>query len=507
MTTYLQALAHAEWTSRHASHLAWRAGLGETPQGCQKIYDLGVQEAVESFLSQLNPEAEFSSWRAYDRTKEFENKKEAEPIRAKIKETRDPQELKTLTAEKDRLSKLRTDIRRHSVEDLTIEWIHRLNTTTRPFSQKLLLFWHNHFAVSAQKMNINGHFMASYLDLLSKIGLSDWKTILTEVSKHPAMIEHLDNDSNVKGHPNENFARELMELFSLGIGYYTETDVLESARAFTGWTYEPATAAFNFNLNKHDDGVKTFLEKTGNFKGEEVIEIIINHPQASRFLAEKIWTYFAYENPEKELIEEFSLIIKKCNFNLKEIFRTLFLSQAFYSARSMGTQIKSPVQLVCGTIRFIRCENYPAKTVEKTLQYMGMDLAYPPDVNGWPCGSLWINTSTLLLRYNFMNFLINGIEFSDSKKEKKSENQPTLLDLKKIVDTQVLTSSEETVDFFLNYFIQRPLQSDLRDKLKKYLHTDRSGGTSSFDQNSPTAGEKIRGLIHLILSSPDYQLC
>ncbi|MES2308211.1 MAG: DUF1800 domain-containing protein [Verrucomicrobiota bacterium] len=500
---YLTPLSEGDWSPLMASHLAWRMGLGETPDVYEALYQKGLQGSVDFFLSQFEGGSEFGRSVGYEKITYQEKMDQITAIRQKIKTTTDPKEKKVLEGEKEQLQRESNRIRNQSLEEMNLEWISHINSTTRPFSQKLLLFWHNHFSISGEK--VEAPWMASYIDLLLSKGLSKWGELLLEIARHPAMLVHLDNQSNVKGHPNENFARELMELFSLGVGNYTEEDVQQSARAFTGWTFDHATGQFTFLKDRHDEGVKKFFEKEGNWNGDQIITMILEHPQSSRFLATKIWSFFAYENPEEELVEEFSQIIRKANFDLKIAFKTLFQSKAFYSAKARGTQVKSPIQLISGTLRLLGLEKLSPRLVERSMQLMGMDLIHPPDVNGWPSGFRWVNTSTLLLRYNFMNFVVNGKPLED--RQRGGGAVGNAYNPMKLVEGRSFSTASDVVDYFLTYFIQRPLQSDLRNQLVKYLETDRSGGSSTFDLKNRFAVDKMRGLIHLILSSPDYQLC
>jgi hypothetical protein len=503
--TYLNPLPESDWSPLMASHLAWRMGLGETPDQHEILFQKGLTGAVDHFLSQAEGGSEFARWSGYERAGFLEKSNEANALRQKIKGAGDPKEKRFLEGERERLQRESNRIRMQSLEEMNLEWISRVNSTVRPFSQKLLLFWHNHFSISGEK--VEAHLMASYLDLLQTKGLSRWGDLLLEVARHPAMLLHLDNQNNVKGHPNENFARELMELFSLGVGPYSEEDVQQSARAFTGWAFDRATAQFTFLKNRHDDGVKKFFGKEGDWNGDQIISMILEHPQAARFLGAKIWSYFAYENPEEDLIEEFAQVIRKSDFDLRVVFKTLFQSRAFYSPKARGTQVKSPIQLIAGTLRLLSLEKLSPRLVERTMKLMGMDLIHPPDVNGWPSGFRWVNTSTLLLRYNFMNYVVNGKPMEDRQGGWGSPHSESAYNPMALVEGRSFSTASDVADYFLAYLIQRPLQSDLRNQLVKYLETDRSGGSSTFDLKSRFAPDKMRGLIHLILSSPDYQLC
>ncbi len=480
-------------------------GFGETPDFRESLYQKGMGGAVEEYLSQALEKSEFDSWNGGEKQPILDLKQERKELEVALKKEKDLDEKKSIEVQ---IVKLTNEINQSTIrnyEAMFLDWITRLNQTKRPFSQRLLLFWHNLFAISREK--VDSHLYALYLDRLSSEGLSNWGEMLLKIAREPAMLQHLDNLSNVKGHPNENFARELMELFSLGIGNYTEREVQEAARAFTGWTLDEEKGCFVFNEAAHDSGVKSFFGKEGNWGGEDIISMILNHPESTRFLAKRIWNYFVYENPEPPLIEELSELIRRSKFDLKIIFRAVFQSKAFYSVQSRGTQVKSPVLLVAGTLRLLNQRRIPSEMIDKTLRLMGMELVHPPEVNGWPSGYQWINTSTLLLRYNFINLVIHGKMPRQMRDRNEPKARAISFNPQELFEEKRISSSTEVVDYLLELLVQRPLASDLRDRLIKYIETDKSGGSSSFDMKGQSASEKIKGLIHLILSSPDYQLC
>jgi uncharacterized protein (DUF1800 family) len=303
-------------------------------------------------------------------------------------------------------------------------WISRMLITRRPLREKMTLFWHDHFATSASKVN-NPEMMMQQNDVLRTNGLGSFKTLLAEVSKDPAMLFWLDNQENLKGHANENFAREVMELFTLGIGHYTEKDVQEAARAFTGWSVRRGSqdfrrgirAQFQFRPLMHDSGEKTVLGKTGNLEGEDVLNLLCEMPRTSEYLTEKIWNWFVWPNPDAATITPFAKRFRDSGLDVASLLKDIMRSSEFYSPRAVRTVVKNPVDFCITTLRQLgvgeqmvrRTEAFtdgtlpravlgPALLTQVSMKSMGMWLMYPPDVAGWDIGENWITSATMVER-------------------------------------------------------------------------------------------------------------
>jgi len=306
-------------------------------------------------------------------------------------------------------------------------WLMRLLITQRPLQEKMAIFWHDHFATSAAKVN-SPPAIYRQNETLRRNCVGDFRTFLIEMSKDPAMIYWLDNQTNVQGKPNENFARELMELFTVGIGNYTEEEVYEVARCFTGWSFgqpgsrrvpdrQPLAEVFVLRLADKDNGEKTFRGKTGNLSGEDVIHALCDDPQSSRYLTTKLWEFFVYEKPEKDLVERFAKGFRDAGLNIKALLRAIMESEEFYSARAERKVVKNPVDFVVPTLRQLgvgaslrrnlaalgdepigRGQLGPAFATQRACQNMGMRLLYPPDVAGWEHGRAWITSATMVQR-------------------------------------------------------------------------------------------------------------
>jgi len=414
----------------------------------------------------------------------------------------------------------------HGME-LQAWWIQRMVTTPRPLQEKLTLFWHGHFATSFVKVK-NAYLMWLQNETLRRNANGNFKKMLLEISRDPAMIVWLDNNSNVKGKPNENYAREVMELFTLGEGHYTEQDIKESARAFTGWSYrKQGSQQFQFQPKQHDVGEKVFMGKKGNWDGDDIINIIFEQPHCARFIVNKLWVYFAYENPEPEVVDGLAQILRENNYDLKPLLWKLFSCRAFYSERAIHAQIKSPAQLVVGSFQILKRElpDDPnlLQIILNVFRLMGQELFAPPDVDGWDGGLAWVNTASLLLRYNFSNYLVHGIPPENMVgkigKAGKPPSPPKgevtralrrsakVLDVASLCDLSRLATSEQIVRHFARLlWNDQPDQENLRE-FTRFLDTNESGGTFAFQAQNPAAEEKIRGLVHLMMSTPQYQLC
>ncbi len=282
-------------------------------------------------------------------------------------------------------------------------WYDEMIRTSSPLTERLVLFWHNHFATSAQKVRDPGFMLEQNL-LLRRHAAGDFKALLHGISRDPAMLLYLDGQSNVKRKPNENFARELLELFTLGEGEgYTEEDIREAARAFTGWRINPKTGSFEFFERKHDAGKKTFLGQTGAFTGQDILDILLTRPRLSEHIAEQLWKEFVGSEPDPKEIVRLGKVFRKADYDLKPLLLELFSSKGFLDERLHGGQIKSPVELIVGTLRFFKVPISTPKRVVVSGRELGQEPFYPPTVKGWEGGTSWITTDTLYRRQQLMH--------------------------------------------------------------------------------------------------------
>lgn len=382
------------WNEKTARHLLNRAGFGVPLSAAKNLAAMKPDAAVASFV-------------------DYELLPDVGPPPPKLPERYDykvsAQQVVSLGERKAR--EIRQELRKAekaAMVDLQTWWLGRMCNSQRPLQEKVALFWHGHFATSAQKVQ-DPHDNLQLNEVFRNQGLGNFTELVRSVGKSAAMMRYLDQQKSNKKKPNENWARELMELFTLGIGSYTEADIKAAARAFTGWYQR--NNEFYIAPRQHDDGMKTILGVTAPFDGDQVVDLLTRQPDCGRFICTKLWHYFAYDEPEPEVISGLAETFKKNNGNIRPVLRQMFLSRAFYQEKAYFSQVKSPAQLVAGVMVQLGTEDKDevASIAAYAMRAMGQSLFYPPNVKGWDGGRAWINTNTLLVRYNFSNFLVSGI--------------------------------------------------------------------------------------------------
>ncbi len=306
--------------------------------------------------------------------------------------------------------------RRELVErglELRTWWVAEMLSTPSPFTERMTLFWHSHFATSQQKSR-SATLMYRQNVLFRKYSTGNFAAMLREVGKDPAMLIYLDGAQNRKGAPNENFAREVMELFTLGEGHYTEQDVKEAARAFTGWSLDGDTGEFRFRRAIHDDGVKKVLGQEGRFNGDDMITLLLQQPATGEFIVGKLWREFVSPDANgaanAAAVKKLAADWRAANYEIKPLLRELLLSDAFWAPENRAVLVKSPVDLVIGSLRQFRFSVEDPAPFAVILRQLGQDLFNPPNVKGWPGGEAWLNTTTLLARKGFLNRLFRADE-------------------------------------------------------------------------------------------------
>ncbi len=394
-------------------------------------------------------------------------------------------------------------------------WALRILSTRRPLQEKMTLFWHDHFATSASKVNIPP-LMYQQNETLRRHATGSFAELLLEMSQDPAMIFWLDNQFNVKGKPNENFAREVMELFTLGVGNYSEQDVQEAARAFTGWTYrqmgplrrtQTKAAEFSLRSAQHDDGPKTLFGKSGAYGGEDVVKMLCDNPQTARYLTTKVWEWFVYPKPDPKLVEGFATKFMASGLNIKSLLRAIMESPEFYSDRAYRAVYKTPVDFVYPCARqlgigeatiqqFHTSENVfvAARGVMAALQQatkgMGMDLLFPPDVAGWEGGQGWISSATMVERIQWGERLFGQGAPGGRRAQLRVAAYGLFTD----------TSPEGIVEKLISIF-DAPIPVERRETLVKTA--DKACGGRLTPQN---ANQTAAAVARLIFGTPEFQM-
>jgi uncharacterized protein (DUF1800 family) len=293
--------------------------------------------------------------------------------------------------------------------ELRAWWMEELVATPAPLAERMTLFWHGHFATSVQKVRIAAPLYRQNR-LFREHALGSFATLLAEVARDPAMLVYLDAPSNRAGRPNENFARELMELFTLGEGRYTEADVRDAARAFTGWSLDPATGGFVRRPALHDGGVKSVLGHTGRLTGDDVLAILLAQPATAEFIVGKLWREFVSPEPDSAEVRRIAARFRETGYDIRTAVRELLLAPAFWSPAQRGTLVKSPVDLLVGAVRQLNVDVPDAAPLAAAAAQLGQVLFAPPNVRGWPGGESWINAGSLLARKQFLERLFRAEE-------------------------------------------------------------------------------------------------
>ena len=482
----LRPISPTRWNYSTAAHLLNRAGFGGTPAEIQKLVELGPEKAVDSLVNfEAVPDPTTTpEWAKVDpeRFKKFQEMRSATP------------------EQKQEMRRTEQRTQRNELQDLRHWWLERMVDGPRPLQEKLTLFWHGHFATSAQKVK-DGFLMFKQNDIFRRHGASDWLTLLTGVSKDPAMLVWLDQAQSRKQHPNENFAREVMELFTLGEGNYGEKDITEAARAFTGWTYDRLNQEFMYRQNQHDAMAKTIFGRTGNFTGDDVLKLILSQPQAARFITRKLWTFFASEKPSDQTIEALANGFRASRMHFKPLLRAMFLSEEFYGPEVMRQQVKSPVQWLVGSVRMLERGLPPEQVSANALRQLGQDLLLPPNVKGWDGGLSWITTSNLLNRYNYAGFLVLGENPMNPPRNFGKKRRPRMLasnalNVSKLFSENVRKDKKLLAEAVQKRLLHGELKSHHQSTLRAYL--DAQGELDDVD---------VLHALRLVMCTPEFQLC
>ena len=376
-------------------------------------------------------------------------------------------------------------------------WLYRMLYTPQPLKEKLALFWHNHFATSNAKVLRAGYMMGQY-DLIYKHALGNFADLLQAMSRDPAMMIWLDTVQNKKGTPNENYARELMELFSLGIGHYSEQDVREAARAFTGW--EIKDDKFFINLPQHDATAKTVLGQKGNWQGEDIVRICLTQKSCPRFITRKLYRFLVSETiePTPELIEPLAAEFGK-NYDFGKLVQTMLRSNLFFSDDVYRTRIKSPVDYVLGIVRMLE-SRLGTSSLARSLETLGQNVFNPPSVKGWDGAQTWLNGQTLLTRQNL------ALSLCETRKKENAgdlESRPLPVLLAKKHGKK---NDAEALEFFLQLFLQGDVPAETRKKLGDYvLHSKEQTYPAYWSERRRTE-HRITSVCHLVLTLSEFQL-
>lgn len=479
------------WNRRLAAHLLRRAGFGGSPADVDRYAAMSASAAVDSLVHfpstsglPAHPALEDPPVPPRGLYRGFAQAQAngAAPAMAADPQTADAR--KAFQMERNRN-------RRQNLIAMQQWWLGRMIASPAPLQEKMTLFWHGHFTSSPEK-GTQAQELLMQNQLFRQYALGNVRDLTLHVSQDPAMLRYLDNNVNVQAHPNENYARELMELFTLGIGNYTEQDIRESARAFTGWTFQrnpDGTGTFYDNRRTHDNGTKTFLGQSGNFAGNDVIAIIFRQPAAARWFATKLLSFFVYMDPEPQLVDGVAALIRKNDFEMAPVMSTLLRSNVMFSDRTYRALVKSPVDFLVGTHQIFGIPEV-APIELATLKAMGQVLFYPPNVKGWDGGAAWINSATVLTRENFAN----GV----------AQNPNMMQGASWIASAMRSMDPRGVAKLLTDTMLQGDVSPASVQQLVAYLG---GAGQSALSELSPeNVDERVRNAAYLTMAMPAYQL-
>jgi uncharacterized protein (DUF1800 family) len=570
----LSPIAASDWSYDRAAHLLAHGGFGGTPEEIQALADAGVASAVRSLVHYekisnptLKPFVESGLWdpslsgfpesrpEATDRALEH-----GKSMGVEIK----PAGKRPLQPVSDRffywLRATMLETRR-----LGYWWANRMLQTAHPLEEKMALLWHGHFATHENKVR-DYRKMMQQIALFERYATGNLRDLTIEIAKNPAMLYFLDAQYNVKGAANENFAREVMELFTMGVGNYTEKDVRECARAFTGWYFDDQLA-FRIDPARHDDGPKTFLGKTGDFGGVEALQIIFEQPVTAEYLAGKIYRFLVRDELSAGLRAQLGAVLRNSGYEIKPLLTTIFRSKDFYSQASYGAHIRGPVEHLVAMMKHLGVAELPGvPDFNQATIAMGQHLLNPPSVAGWAAGKAWITPGLLIARGNIARDVLipDMTGFSDwnftagsddvlgrrlrdgydigaatavsdpaamstfdrvalerdeqfntrisgyigweqaARKLIPTPRRAAQFDLSAMIEKSGAATAGEAVDYLLGRLVRVPLAAAARDGLVRFLISEL--GTDSLERARTYMEDPLRMTVHLIMSTPEYQI-
>lgn len=498
LTSGLEPLKPAAFDDAAARHLLNRAGFGGTPQQVRMLAEQGLFASVDELLDYQA--CTYTPVRPEDFDRNI-----IVPLtpteRAELRRARREQDELILEKYQRRDNEAR-QADRAQLERMRQWWLKRIIETPRPLEEKMTLFWHGHFASGARVVEDSWDmFQQNQLFRLHATG--NFGTLAAAIVRDPAMLKYLDNDANRRGRPNENLARELMELFLLGVGNgYTEQDIKEGARALTGYTFRDNE--FVFRRGEHDAGRKRILGQEGAWDGDDLVRLLLQRQECSEFICGKLYRFVVNDAPQRparearaqqEFVRKLAAQLRRENYELAPVLRTLFRSAHFYAPENRGTVIKSPVQLVAQTIRSYHVPARQLTALVAACDLMGQNLFQPPNVKGWDGGHSWINTSTLFVRQNVAIYLLTGRQ-PDQRPWESSGTPWSPMSLVEHLKQDGTLPVEATVDWLLEHSLACPVHPARRDMLLAFAN-----------QGGPLNDDRMLAVLALITALPEFQLC
>ena len=491
----LTPLPATRWNEKTAAHLLNRAGFGGTPDDIHRLAGKGLFTSVRELVDIDSSAANVSP-----------------PDWAHPKDLRALRMAAAAAGNQEDKKEKKRDLRMmegQDILDLRRWWLERMTNGPAPLLEKLTLFWHGHFATSIDKVK-DAYWMWLQNDTIRRNALGSFPALVKKMSRDPAMMIYLDLEKSRQEHPNENWAREMMELFTVGIGNYSEQDIREAARAFTGYRVDMTTQQFRFAPFQQDRSNKTFMRQGGALNGDEIIDVVVRQPACARFIGKKLWRFFAEDEPPDQIVDAVATSLRKHDLEIRPVLQEIFSSSEFYADRVMQSQIKSPVQFLVQTTKQLQTSLPDPVVSQNALRQMGQTLFAPPNVKGWDGGKSWITTSTLLFRYNFANYLVNGdsmfpgntpprpqgkgIGFGRAAPAEPSRRDP--IDIANLIPENLRAKPQELVTYLSQRFFDAPLAERELTAFARFVES----------HNGDTGDQTMRGLLHLMMSTPQFQL-
>ena len=472
-------------------HLLWRAAFGPMAENAADLDSISPKKLWETLLK--------TSSKKPEKIEVAQNL-----VDGLYKGVQDVAKMET-PEEKRQNQKMIREKSRDDLKNLNIRWLEEMINSEAQLREKMSLFWHGHFACRV----INSYFQQELLQIIRENALGNFKDLLRAVSKSPSMLSFLNNQQNRKKKPNENFAREVMELFTMGRGNYTEKDIKEAARAFTGWGFN-LSGEFEFRRFQHDTDNKTVLGKTGNLDGDDVLDILLEQKQTATYITKKIYRFFVNEKVDETKMEWLADRFYKNGYDIKKLMEDIFTADWFYEEKHIGTQIKSPVQLLAGIRRLLPMEMESDQSQLLFQRALGQVLFYPPNVAGWPGGKNWIDSSSLMLRLRIPQ-IITANEALDILPKADDDTQMGMMEAAAKKMKNVVKGSTATIEWeMVTKIFETTTKENLLQKITDTILQSKSRVSSQLLEkylNKESRENFVKSAIVNLMSTPEYQLC
>ena len=472
-------------------HLLWRAAFGPMAENAADLDSISPKKLWETLLK--------TSSKKPEKIEVAQNL-----VDGLYKGVQDVAKMET-PEEKRQNQKMIREKSRDDLKNLNIRWLEEMINSEAQLREKMSLFWHGHFACRV----INSYFQQELLQIIRENALGNFKDLLRAVSKSPSMLSFLNNQQNRKKKPNENFAREVMELFTMGRGNYTEKDIKEAARAFTGWGFN-LSGEFEFRRFQHDTDTKTILGKTGNYDGDDVLDILLEQKQTATYITKKIYRFFVNEKVDDTKVEWLADRFYKNGYDIKKLLEDIFTADWFYEDKHIGIQIKSPVQLLAGIRRLLPMEMESDQSQLLFQRALGQVLFYPPNVAGWPGGKNWIDSSSLMLRLRIPQ-IITANEALDILPKADDDTQMGMMEAAAKKMKNVVKGSTATIEWeMVTKIFETTTKENLLQKITDTILQSKSRVSSQLLEkylNKESRENFVKSAIVNLMSTPEYQLC